>query len=248
MKRIFWISLLAILAFALILFMRFPASWAARWLPPGVTCNQISGTLWTGACSGLVAQGVRVDNASWDIERLPLLSGRVSGHIDIRRGSDFVRGDIVARSGGNITARNLTADVPLDRTVIPQLPQDLAGRANANLALLQVEKGALTAVQGDIEGHDLVTSDRGQRLRLGSYRVSFPAADPSKDPVGQLKSLDGPLDVEGTLKLTRSPPGFVAEGLVAAHPDAPPQLVQSISYLGSPDAQGRRPFSVENTF
>jgi hypothetical protein len=66
--------------------------------------------------------------------------------------------------------------------------------------------------------------------------------------VGQLRSLSGPLDVEGTLRLTRSPPGFLAEGLVATHPDASPQLVQSLAYLGTPDAQGRRHFSVENAF
>jgi len=248
MKRVLWISLLAILAFALILLLRFPASWATHWLPPGLSCNQISGTVWTGACSGLVAQGVKIDNASWDLQRLPLLTGRLAGHVEMMQGTNFVRGDLEAKSGRSITARNLTLDLPLDRAMIPQLPSGLEGHVNANLALLRIENGVLAAVQGDVEGHDIVTVDQGRRLPLGSYRVSFPAADGSKDPVGQLRSLNGPLDVQGTLRLTRSPPGFIAEGLVAAHPDASPQLVQSISYLGSPDAQGRRPFSVENTF
>jgi general secretion pathway protein N len=248
MKRVVWISLLAILAFAFILLLRFPASWAVRWLPPGLSCNQISGTVWTGSCSGLVAQGVQIDNASWDLQRLPLLTGRLSGHVEMTRGTNFVRGDLEARSSRNLTARNLTLDLPLDRAMFPQLPANLSGRAHANLALLQIENGVVTAVQGDAEGHDIVTVDQGRRLPLGSYRVSFPAADTSKDPVGELRSLSGPLDVQGTLRLTRSPPGFLAEGWVAAHPDASPQLVQSISYLGSPDAQGRRQFSVENTF
>ncbi len=247
MKRAFWISLLAILAFALILFLRFPASWAARWLPPGVTCNQLSGTIWTGTCSGLVAQGVQVDNASWQLQRVTLLTGRIVGHLEATRGTNFVRGDIEARSG-RLIARNLAVDLPLDRSMIPQLPAGLSGNANAQLRLLQIENGVLTAVQGDLEGHDLVNVDRGQRLVLGSYRVSFPVTDASKDPVGELRSLNGPLSVDGTLTLTRSPPGFVAKGTVAAHSDASPQLVQSISYLGSPDAQGRREFAVENTF
>jgi hypothetical protein len=248
MKRAVWISLLAILAFALILILRFPASWAARWLPPGVSCNQISGTVWTGACSGLVAQGVQIDNASWRLQRMPLLSGRLAAHVEVMRGTNYLRGDINAKSGRNIPARNLTLDLPLDRAIIPQLPANLSGRANGNLALLQIENGALKAVQGEIEGHDLVSVDRGQRLAVGSYRVTFPVADPSKDPVGQLRSLSGPLDVAGTLTLMRSPPGFHAEGTVAAHPDAPPQLVQSLAELGTPDAQGRRPFGFENTF
>jgi hypothetical protein len=248
MKRAVWISLLAILAFGLILLLRFPASWAVRWLPPGVSCNQISGTVWTGACSGLVAQGVQIDNASWQVQRLPLLTGRIAAHVEMMRGTSFVRGDIETKSGRTITARNLTLDLPLERSLIPQLPANLSGSANANLALLHIENGVLTAVQGDVEGHDIVTVDRGQRLPLGSYRVTFPPAHTAGDPVGQLRSLSGPLDVEGTLRLTRSPPGFLAEGLVATHPDASPQLVQSLAYLGTPDAQGRRHFSVENAF
>lgn len=247
MKRTLWISLLAILAFALILFLRFPASWAARWLPPGVTCSQPSGTIWTGACSGLVAQGVQVDNASWDLQRMALLTGRIAGHVEATRGTNFVRGDVEAKSG-RLTARHLTADLPLDRSMIPQLPAGLSGSANAQLALLQIENGVLTAVQGDIEGRDLVSVDRGERLSLGSYRVSFPATDASKDPIGELRSVAGPLSVEGTLTLTRTPAGFVAKGFVTPHSDAPPQLVQSIAYLGSPDAQGRREFAFENTF
>jgi general secretion pathway protein N len=246
MKRAVWISLLAILAFAIILLVRFPAQWALRWLPPGSSCNQISGTVWNGACSGLVVQGVQADSASWQLHPVALLSGKVTAHIELTRGAHFARGDVEAGSA-KIIARNLTADLPLDRALIPQLPAGLSGQLKTNLALLQIEKGALTAVQGDLEVHDLVTVDNGQSLRVGAYRVSFPAADAAKEPVGKLISLDGPLDVEGTLRLTR-PPGFVAQGLVKAHADAPPNLVQSIAYLGSPDPQGRRQFSVENTF
>jgi general secretion pathway protein N len=246
MKRIVWISLLAILAFAIILLVRFPAQWAARWLPPGTSCNQLSGTVWNGACSGLVAQGVQVDSASWQVHPVALLSGKVSAHIELLRGTNFVRTDVEAGSS-RITARHLTADLPLDRALIPQLPPGLAGVAKANLEWLQLEKGALTGLQGDLEGHDLVVIDEGQRLAIGAYRVSFPAPEAGKDPVGQLRSLSGPLDVTGTLRLTR-PPGFAVEGLVAIHPDAPPVLAQKIAQLGSPDAQGRRPFGFENTF
>jgi general secretion pathway protein N len=246
MKRTLGISLLAILAFAIILFMRFPAQWAAHWLPAGVSCTRISGTVWTGACTGLVVLGVQVDNASWQLHPTALFSGKLAGHVEIRRGASFVRGDIEAGSGGTITARDLTADVPLDRAVIPQVPADLVGQARANLAFIQIEKGVVTAVRGDLEAHDLVSTGR-DTVPLGAFRVSFPASDPSQEPVGQLRSLAGPLDVEGTLRLTRDP-GFVVEGRVAAHPDAPPQLVQQLAYLGSPDAKGRRPFSFENTF
>ncbi|MGH8286318.1 MAG: type II secretion system protein N, partial [Steroidobacteraceae bacterium] len=57
----------------------------------------------------------------------------------------------------------------------------------------------------------------------------------------------GPLNVTGSLRLTREP-GFVLDGLVAARPDASPELARQLQYLGAPDAGGRRPFSIAGTF
>jgi hypothetical protein len=137
--------------------------------------------------------------------------------------------------------------MPLDPSLMPQLPRDLTGVVRANLQSIHIEKGTILSVQGLVEAHDLVQGSGGQRLALGDYSLTFPAADPSKEPVGQLQSLSGPLQVEGTLRLTREP-GFVLEGRVATGPDASPQLAKELSYLGAPDAQGRRPFSVAATF
>jgi hypothetical protein len=65
--------------------------------------------------------------------------------------------------------------------------------------------------------------------------------------VGQIRDLGGPLSVTGTLKLTRQG-GYEVEGLVAARADAPPELINNMRFLGSPDATGRRPFSLSGTF
>jgi general secretion pathway protein N len=246
MKRAVWITLLAILAFAVILIARMPVSWVAGFIPKNVSCAELAGTVWNGSCNGLVAQNVQVGNASWDLRPFALLTGKLAGYVEVTRGPNYVRGDVAA-SGNAVTARNLQADMPLDPTLISQLPRDLSGVVRANLASIRLEKGIITSVEGLIEAHNLVQSSRGERLELGDYSLTFPAADPSKEPVGQLRSLSGPLNVEGTLKLTREP-GFVLEGLVSTGPDASPQLVRELSYLGSPDAQGRRPFSLAATF
>jgi general secretion pathway protein N len=247
MKRAVWISLLAILAFAAILLVRLPVQWVAGFIPQGVSCAQLAGTVWNGMCSGLVAQGAQVGTVVWQLHPAALLSGKVAAHVELTRDSHFVRADVEAESGGKITARNLTADLPLDPTLIPQLPRSLAGSVTTNLLLIRVDKSTITAVQGQFEAHDLVHSEGGKRYALGSYSLSFPAADAASEPVGQLKSLQGPLDVRGTMRLTREP-GWVLEGLVAAGPDTPPQLAQQLAYLGAPDAQGKRQFSLEGTF
>ncbi|HVY80063.1 MAG TPA: type II secretion system protein N [Steroidobacteraceae bacterium] len=247
MKRGIWITLLAVVAFAAILIARLPVRWVSGLIPKNVTCAELAGTVWDGSCSGLVAQNVRLDGVSWRLRPLALFARKLAGHVELTRGANYVRGDIEAKSGGALIAHNLQADMPLDPSLIPQLPRDLSGTVRANLQSLQIEDGAITAVQGLVEAHDLVQMSAGQRMALGNYALTFPPADAGKEPVGRLQSTSGPLKVEGTLRLTREP-GFVLEGLVAAGPEASPQLVKELSYLGSPDAQGRRPFSVAATF
>jgi general secretion pathway protein N len=248
MKRAIWITLLAVLAFAIILIARLPVRWVSGFIPKNVTCTELSGTVWDGTCDGLVAQNVQVGNVAWQLKPFALLGRKLAGHIDVVRGTSFVRGDVEAKSDGPVIARNLQVDMPLDPTLIPQLPRNLSGNVRANLQSIRLEKnGVIASVQGLVEAHDLVQGSGGKRLALGDYALTFPAADPSAEPVGQLRSLRGPLNVEGTLRLTREP-GFVLEGLVAAGPETPPQLAKELSYLGTADAQGRRPFSVAASF
>jgi hypothetical protein len=59
--------------------------------------------------------------------------------------------------------------------------------------------------------------------------------------------LGGPLAVAGTLRMTPEP-GFVLEGTVASRANATPELARQLQMLGAPDAQGRRSFSIANTF
>lgn len=247
MKRAIWTTLLAIVAFAVILIARLPARWLSGFTPEGVSCAELAGTVWNGACGGLLVQNVQVGNITWHLHPARLFSGKLAAAVDLRRGTHFARGDVEAGSGGTITARNVRAELPLDPALLPQLPRNVSGTVNANLTFLRVENGVISAVQGLLEAHDLVQGAGANRLELGDYSLTFPAADPRNEPVGTLKSLSGPLNVTGTLRLTREP-GFVLEGLVSAAPGAPASLVQELRYLGAPDAQGRRPFSVAATF
>jgi general secretion pathway protein N len=245
MKKAILLALVALLAFAGILLARAPASWMAGFLPESIQCAQISGSLWNGSCSGLVTEGTPMGQLTWNLHALKLFGGKVAAHVDLTNASGFVRGEFESNfSGSDITVRDLAARVPIDQTLAPQVPPNLSGKGNAQLALLRVENGIVTAVQGRVEAHDLET--RGaQPYRLGNYAVTFPGGE--GEPTGALESLGGPLDVKGTLRLTREP-GYSVEGTVAAGPDTDPQLARQLEYLGSPDGQGRRPFSVAGTF
>lgn len=245
MKRAIWISLLAILGFAIILLMRLPASWLKGFLPPNVSCTDISGTAWDGACAGVAYNGTTLGNLEWQLHPLALLRGKLSAFVDLTRGDDFIRGDIEAGSGGNIVAHDLQAQMPLDPPLVPRMSSGFSGNASANLAYARVEKGVLATLEGQIETTSLYS--KRDRMTIGSYSVTFPKADPAAEPVGKVMALDGPVDFEGTLRLTRAP-GWAIDGKVRVKPETPPELAKQLAYLGTPDADGTRPLRLEGTF
>jgi general secretion pathway protein N len=243
-KRGLWIALLGAIAFSVILLVRLPASWL---LPtrfgPG-SCASLDGSLWSGTCSGLTLSGSHLGDLAWELHPLRLLVGRLAAHVTLGNGPADVSADVEVGSGQNITARHVVADLPLDPHLIPAVPPTLHGNAHAELALVHLEHGVLQDLQGRIEAHDLIDNS-GHRTPLGSYALTFPGG--TTPPTGQLRDLDGPLALEGTLKLTAQS-GFELAGVIAARPGAPQELINNIQFLGTPDASGRRPFSLSGSF
>jgi general secretion pathway protein N len=244
------ITVLAVVAFVLIVVARLPASWVAPAPPAPVTCAEVDGSIWSGTCAGLTVQGAAVGDAAWGVHALRLLAGKLSANVVLTRPTGSVRGDFEVGLDKNLTIRHVQADLPLDRDVMSLLPpnmQTLHGKARADIAFARIEKGIITQLQGTIELHDL--EDRaGTTLPFGSYSLSFPPGN-SGPPTGLLRDTGGPLAVEGTVKLMQDKPGFSAEGYVTPRADAVPSLVNNLRLLGSPDAQGRRQFGpIESTF
>jgi hypothetical protein len=245
-KRTFWITLAAVVAFGAILVARMPAAWL---LPSGpkapFSCTSIEGSLWSGACDGLIVQRMALGDVSWELQPLKFLLARLGAHVSMNRGSAHGSADVEVGFSGAVTARNLLADFALDPQLLPQLPPQLRGDAHADLKVLQASReGVLKQLQGTIEAHNLV-DHAGHVTPLGSYVISFPGG--AGEPVGQLRDLGGPLSVAGTLRLT-SQGGFDVQALVAARPEATPELANNIKFLGSPDASGRRQFAMTGSF
>jgi general secretion pathway protein N len=242
-KRGIAIALVAAAAFAIGMILRFPAAWI---LPEQTqkACASLDGSLWSGTCAGLTLSGTQVGDLSWKLRPLRLLAGALAARVSVAHGAAQGAADVELGFGGQLTARNLIADLPLDARLIPGVPPSLHGRAHLDLALVQLSHGIIRQLQGRIEARDLVDRS-GADTPLGSYQVTF--AGSSGDPVGELRDTSGPLALEGTLRLTPQP-GFELNGLIAPRRDAPPELVNNIRFLGSPDASGRRSFSLAGTF
>ena len=242
-----WIGALALLAFVLFLLARFPAAWAVGALPPGLSCDSIDGTLWSGTCGGLMLRHQQLlGDLAWQLKPARLLLGRLAAHAELTQAADFVNVDLEVSPGGHIDARNVHASVHLSPTLLPQLPPGLRGVARAELTHIEVTRGRLADLRGTIEAHDLAQTG-GTTTELGNYALSFAGAGGGAAIVGELHDLGGPLDLHGSLRVTADP-GFVLEGTVAARPTASPNLVRQLQMLGAPDAQGRRSFSLANTF
>jgi general secretion pathway protein N len=260
-KRTVWLIILGVLVFAGIVVARMPVSWVFPGPSSGVSCSDTDGTVWSGSCSGLTVAAVQrepLGDLTWDLHAARLLAAKLNADFVLTRPAlgrippGAVQGNVEAGRDRNILAHDLKIDLPLDRQLASGLPpnlQGLRGQVHADLAQLRIEKGkTLKAIEGLVEIHDLTDGEGPGAARWGSYSLTFPPSS-GGDPVGQIKDLggNGPLSVEGTLKLT-SEPGFDLEGMVAARPTCPPDLAQNLQYLGSPDAQGRRPFSLAATF
>jgi general secretion pathway protein N len=250
MKRAIWLTLFGVLVFASIVVARLPASWVLPGPESGLSCTDIDGSIWNGNCTGLTVQRQAVGDLSWEVHASRLLAGKLNADVVLTRPTGSLRANVETGLDKKITARHLQADLPVDQELVSQLPPNLRGlrgKLHADLGLLRVEGQTIKALEGIIEAHDLTDGQGSISQSWGSYSLTFPPSS-GPEPVGQLKDLGGgPLAVEGSLRLTREP-GYDLEGMVAARPNAPPELAQDLRFLGSPDAQGRRPFSLAGTF
>lgn len=246
MKRAILVTVLAVIAFAAILIARMPASWVIPSPPASFACSGIDGTIWSGTCAGLTVQGQAVGDITWQLHPSPLLAGKVAAHVALERpGSGSAQADIESNfSGRNVTLQALKADFQPDRALLALLNSDMHGTLHLDLPLVRVADASLTDLQGRIEARDLYQTG-GTAGSLGSYAVEFPGG--VQPPKGKLRDLGGPLAVEGEVTL-QPQRRVVVSGLVTARPEAPPGLANELKMLGTADAQGRRPFSLENSF
>jgi general secretion pathway protein N len=249
-KRTILLVFFGVLVFAGIIVARMPVNWVFPGPSSGVSCNDLDGTVWSGTCTGLSVQRQPLGDLTWNVHAARLLAAKLNADVVLTRPTGTAQGNVEVGTNRSITARDVKADLPIDQELVSSLPPNLRGlrgKLHADLARVQVDGNKLKSIQGVIEARDLTDGQGNTAQRWGSYSLTFPPST-GGDPLGQIKDLgSGPLAVEGTLRLTPEP-GFDLEGLVAARPTAPPDLARDLQYLGSPDAQGRRPFSLAGTF
>lgn len=239
------LALLAIVAFAVVLLLRWPLGWALPLLPKSVHCEWPAGTLWNGHCASLSArlggQAFLLGEVNWQMQPWQLWRGRLALAVSLSRGP--VRATAVVHWGINhLEVLNLSAQGPLDPAYVPGFPATWRGALQINGVHLRLDKGRLTAVEGSVRANQLASLGPAS-VTYGSYLLQFPPASGDVLSVGQIRDEGGPLQVQASLRVTPAL-DWQLDGLVAARASTDPALAKQIQYLGSPDAQGLRPFSM----
>lgn len=238
------LGVLAYVAFALI---TLPAEVvAARLQPLGVNVGGVTGTAWNGSAQVVQVGPTNLGELTWKLHALPLLTLRAVADVKLKRSDGFAQGTIGA-TRQTIEVKDTTVSLPLAMLPPQVAPGGWTGTLNAKLASVTLANGWPTQIDGTIEAMEL-TGPARRPANIGSYRVKFPAQSSSADLLtGTVNDISGPVQIAGTIQLKAADRSYLIEGLVATKPDAPPDFARTLEYLGPPDEQGRRQFSLSGT-
>lgn len=240
--------LLGLAAFLIALLTVLPARWvAALAAPPQIVCENWSGSVWRGACQGLVftppnAPPVSVATFRWALQPGALLRRAVRADFALSNAEGSASGRIEMR-GGRLRLSDTQARLLLDKRLLGALPQGWHGQLDARDLQLDLEGETLHGLSGNVLLQDLLDA-RGRPL--GSYRLTIaPTSDPPFH--GTLADEGGPLQLRGdiTLLADRS---WTLEALATPRPEADSELRRQLEILGGADATGQYRISVAGSF
>jgi general secretion pathway protein N len=238
---------LGVLAYVVLALVTLPASVVIpRVQPSGVVLAGLDGSVWNGSAEALQVAGIHVGSLEWNLHVLKLFALRVAADIKLKRTDGFAQGG-VSVGKRRVDLDDFSASLPLNLLPPQFAPGGWTGTANARLARLTVVDGWPVSADGTIDIVNL-TGPARRPANLGSFQVKFPVqSNEANTLVGSVSDVDGPLKIAGKIQLKSTDRSYLLEGLVATKPDAPAEFARTLEFLGPPDAQGRRQFSLSGT-
>jgi general secretion pathway protein N len=236
-KRITLLAGAGILAALVGLVTHFPARLALGWFAPaGIVAWGVDGSVWEGRAAGIIVRGADLGSLSWDAQPAGLLSLQPAWKLYLRTADGFVEGRFAASL---LSDRQRISDLEaaLELAALPPalVPRGVAGQARISLQRLVLESGWPTTVTGRATVANLDLP--GVILTLGPFEFVFPEQE--GPPVGAIRSLGGPLAVDGQVELPG--PGqwqFSAE--LAPGENPPRELLDGLRFVGEDLGNGRR--------
>jgi hypothetical protein len=234
--------LLGVGIFLVTLLVRLPAGLLTARLPAGVSCDSPSGTVWSGSCGELRTGSLTLTNLSWRVHPTALLRLRVAADLLSADARAAGHARVELSPNGNLQINDVAARLPL-QDGLELFPAGWSGTLQLALPTVRIESGQLVGLQGEVTAEQLRMSD--PPADLGSFELQFPTPSDGTAIVGQLRDLGGPLSLRAQLLLRGG--AYRLDGSLSARANASPGLLQTVQFLGAPDAQGQRSFSLAGT-
>lgn len=215
----------------------FPARLALGWFsPPQLAAWGVSGTLWEGRAAELVLDGYSLGSLSWDARPLRLMALQPTWDLNLRRGDGFAEARVgLSLLGNSQHIRDLDAALELATLPPAIVPVGVGGQARVSLQRLELEDGWPTRLSGRAVVNQLELP--GVVLALGPFEFQFP--DQPGPPEGEVRSLGGPLSVDGTVGLPARGQWTLSVELAPGE-NAPREVVEGLAFVGEDLGGGRR--------
>jgi general secretion pathway protein N len=233
-------------AFVVCLVAMVPAQQIAGRLPSGIELGGVDGTIWSGTARSLAVDGTALGRLQWSCRPWRLLLLEWSCAVTLRPPGGEVAGDLSGDFGNEIIGEGIRGRLPISAFEGLATPRGWTGDLELDVTEIRLDGSRPTAASGTLMLRALRAPGAGGQA-LGDFELVVGEGTVGSELLnGRLRDLGGPLHVRGSIEL--DPNGrYLLTGDAAPGPGAGPAIFDALSFLGQPDRQGRRPFTIEGT-
>jgi general secretion pathway protein N len=233
-------------AFLVFLVAMVPASLITARLPAGVVLDGASGTVWSGHARALAIQGRALGALRWSCRPWRLVLLEWSCTVGLQPAGGELTGHLSGNFGGDLAGHAIRGRVPIALFEGIATPRGWTGLLELELDELRIESRRPQSAAGRLFLRELrAPGANGQRL--GDFELVVGEGSVGGATLnGRLRDLGGPLHVRGAIDLFDDG-RYLLQGDAAPGPGAGPAIFDALGFLGPPDSQGRRPFTIEGS-
>jgi general secretion pathway protein N len=235
-----------IAAFLVCLVAMVPASQVARRMPPGAALTGVSGTIWSGEARSLAVNGRPFGALAWSCRPWRLLVLRWSCALTLAPPGGKVTGDLSGNFGDELAARDLRGRMPITAFEGIATPRGWTGDLELDVGEVRFANRRPASATGTLFLRQLRAPGANAQV-LGDFELVVGEGAVGGEALsGRLRDLGGPLHVRGAVELDDDG-RYLLSGDAAPGPGAGPAIFDTLGFLGPPDSQGRRPFTIEGS-
>ena len=233
-------------AFLVCLVAMLPANQLTRRLPAGIEVGGVGGTVWSGRARSLTVNGRSLGGLQWSCRPWSLLVLEWSCAVSLAPPGGEITGELSGDFGPEVVGENLRGRVPIAAFEGIATPRGWTGDLEVDLDAVRFVGRRPASAAGTMFLRNLRAPGAGGQV-LGDFELTVGEGTVGSEALnGRLRDLGGPLRVRGSIEMGQDG-RYLLTGEAAPGPGAGPAIFDTLSFLGSPDSQGRRPFTIEGT-